>query len=294
MRKHLGALLGLFAVSLAVPSAEAQTIGPFSWQTQPYCNAVSITLVQVGAHYQLIGTDNLCGAGTAPLTGTAVLAGGSAVFGFTVALPSGKSAHLTASIDLATISGSWSDADGNTGTFAFGGSAGGATRPEPAAASSITVAQFSPAVYAGPGSAATVSRSDHDHDSRYYTKAQSDARVVLAGFSSSVTTHDITAPVAVRSVTITAPGAGTLVATGVTSIIDGTAAEYSCSVGTSGGYELDHAQFVNLATPVATITTVRHLPVSAGAHTVAMFCDTTGAGSGLAVRPKLSVLFVPN
>lgn len=69
--------------------AGAQILGSFSWQMQPYCNVVTFTVIQQGALYQLAGTDSLCGGGSAPVTGTAVLAGGNVALGFTVSLSSG-------------------------------------------------------------------------------------------------------------------------------------------------------------------------------------------------------------
>lgn len=200
-------LLGLVTLFVAAPVvATAQVIGTFSWQTQPYCNAITVTVIQQGALYQLTGTDNLCGAGTAPVTGTAVPVGSNVVFGITAALPTGRAAHLSATISLATLSGTWSDADGNTGGFAFGASAAGAARPTPASASAITVNQFAPTVYAGPGVATTVARSDHDHDARYYTQAQVDARQPEVVFSAFLSPPTIDLTGNPRSVTTTRPG----------------------------------------------------------------------------------------
>lgn len=174
-RRSLG-LLGVVAVVLALPTvATAQVIGTFAWQTQPYCNAITVTVIQQGGLYQLTGTDNLCGAGTAPITGTAVPAGANVVFGITAALPSGRATHVSATISLGTLSGTWSDADGNTGPFVFGANVAGSPRPVPASSTAITVNQFSPTVYAGTGAATTLSRSDHVHDDRYYTRSESDA-----------------------------------------------------------------------------------------------------------------------
>lgn len=170
--------LAAAAVVAAVTAANAQVIGTFSWQTQPYCNVVTVTVVQQGGMYQLAGNDALCGAGAAPVTGTAIPTGTGVAFGFVAALPSGRAAHISASITLGTLSGTWTDADGNTGPFVFGAATAGAPRPAPLPATAITVNQFSPSVYGGTGSAATVSRSDHDHDTRYYTKPTSDALFV--------------------------------------------------------------------------------------------------------------------
>lgn len=202
------ALLLVCAIGAVCPAAAtAQVIGTFTWQTQPYCNVVTVQVIQQGPLYQLIGTDSLCGAGTAPVTGTAVPAGGNVVFGMTAALPTGRAAHLSATISLATLSGTWNDADGNNGVFAFGAAAAGAARPAPASVSAITVNQFAPTVYAGSGSATTVARSDHDHDARYYTKAESDATraEVLFSAGSAVTTADFSSN-SVRTVTTTRAG----------------------------------------------------------------------------------------
>ncbi len=131
--------------------------------------------------YRLVGADNLCGAGSAPATGTAVVTGAGVAFGVAVALPSGRTAHLSATVSLAGLSGTWTDADANSGAFVFGpGSGAGASRPAPAAAAAITSAQLSSTIFAGTGSATTISRSDHSHDDRYYTEAETDARIAAA------------------------------------------------------------------------------------------------------------------
>ncbi|MEZ5475912.1 MAG: hypothetical protein R3E72_13050 [Steroidobacteraceae bacterium] len=151
----------------AAGSASAQVIGTFAWQTQPFCNVLAITIVQQGALFQLTGQDTLCGAGTAPVVGTAVVAGSNVVMGLTVSLPSGRAEHLSATVALTNVSGTWADADGHSGPFAFGASTGGSARPAPTTAALITSAQLSPAIFGGTGAAATVARSDHDHDTRY-------------------------------------------------------------------------------------------------------------------------------
>lgn len=192
--KHRHKMVWLAAACVAAWTATpagAQTVGTFAWQTQPHCNVLTITVIQQGGLYQLTGSDNLCGAGVAPLTGTAVPSGAGVAFGVTVALPTGRAAHLSATISLGTLSGSWSDADGNSGPFVFGASITAAPRPAPAPATAITVAQLSSSVYGGTGAATTLSRSDHLHDDRYYTQSQIDgqsaARVIALGFLTSAT-----------------------------------------------------------------------------------------------------------
>ncbi len=97
--------LAAIAVAAAVSVSDAQVIGTFSWRTQPYCNIVTVTVIQQGGVYQLVGADNLCGTGTAPITGTAVPTGAGVAFGFSAALPTGGTAHLSATISLANSVG---------------------------------------------------------------------------------------------------------------------------------------------------------------------------------------------
>ena len=179
VRKILMILMVAGWVCLSAAPAAAQVIGSFSWQMQPFCNVLTLTVVQAGPVYQLIGTDNLCGVGVAPVGGSAVPGPGGATvaMGLTVSMPSGRSAQVTATISLATLSGTWSDADGRSGSFVFGAASGGPPRPEPTGSSTIVVSQLSPTVYEGTGSATTLARSDHVHDGRYYTMAQIDTRV---------------------------------------------------------------------------------------------------------------------
>lgn len=111
--------------------ASAQVLGTFSWQTQPHCNVLTVTVIQQGARFQLVGTDDLCGAGTGIVTGTAVPAGAGVLFGMTVANPNGGTAHLSATISMAGLSGTWKSGGGMSGSFVFGGAAAGTPRPTP-------------------------------------------------------------------------------------------------------------------------------------------------------------------
>lgn len=174
MRKSVPALL-CACIVLAAASASAQVIGTFTWQTQPHCNRISVVIAQQGGVYQLAGTDDLCGAGTAAVTGTAVPTAGGVAMGLTIAYPGGQAAHLSSSVLLPSASGTWTDADGHTGGFILGAATNGTPRPTPASAGSIGVTQLSPGVYGGNGSATTLSHSDHTHDARYYTKPEVDA-----------------------------------------------------------------------------------------------------------------------
>ena len=139
MSRSLRALL-VFALVLAVPgSVRAQTIGTFRWQLQPFCNAITVTVVQQGGNYQLDGYDDQCGAPQrAPVVGVGTPnPDGTIGFGIhIVTVPGGAIVGVDARISIATIAGTWRDSSGNTGTFAFNGSAGGHPRP-PASASTI-------------------------------------------------------------------------------------------------------------------------------------------------------------
>lgn len=131
-------VLVLLGVVLFGSRSEAQVIGVFTWQTQPFCNRVAITITQQGGLYQLTGLDDQCGAGSAPVYGTAVATATGVNLGFSVALGTGRTSHLAAVVSLATVSGTWGDGDGNVGTFAFNGTAtGGGARPGPAALSAL-------------------------------------------------------------------------------------------------------------------------------------------------------------
>jgi hypothetical protein len=128
--------VGLGVVFAAPGQAHAQRLGSFSWQLQPYCNRVTVTIVQDGGLYTLDGYDDQCGEPhRAPLVGVATPnPDGSIGFGLNIVSPAGESIPVQARISIATLSGTWVDANGNGGTFAFGAASGGPARPGPAPA----------------------------------------------------------------------------------------------------------------------------------------------------------------
>ena len=136
MRPIVHWLVVVIAVGLlSSRSASAQTIGTFRWQLQPFCNAVTVTVVQNGGVYTLDGFDDQCGAGQrAPLVGVATPnPDGTIGLGLQiVTVPGGKHVGVDARIDLGSLGGPWSDSAGNSGTFAFNGQAAGSPRPAPA------------------------------------------------------------------------------------------------------------------------------------------------------------------
>ena len=121
------------ALWLAAP-ASAQPLGSYRWQLQPYCNIITVAVVQQGGQYQLDGHDDQCGATVrAGVVGLAFQnPNGTIGFGLTiVTAPGGTPVHVDATIAIATLSGSWTDSSGNSGTFTFtpGAGTGGGPRP---------------------------------------------------------------------------------------------------------------------------------------------------------------------
>lgn len=143
------ALTALCMTLLAASGASAQVFGTFSWQMQPYCNIVTLTITQIPGGYTIDGNDNQCGVG-GKLAGAAGMAllnpDGTVGLEFTiVTAPSGKAVHVSASINPANGSGPWTDSVGNTGNFALGSPGSGSPRPFPASgigASVITTTEI--------------------------------------------------------------------------------------------------------------------------------------------------------
>lgn len=136
-RRHAVHALAVAAVAaLAATPASAQPLGTFRWQLQPYCNVITVTVVQQGTQYQIDGTDDECGATQkGSVVGLAYPnPDGSIGFGLvTVVAPSGAPIHTNATINQQTLSGTWRDSAGHTGAFVFtsGAGTGGSLRPSP-------------------------------------------------------------------------------------------------------------------------------------------------------------------
>ena len=118
--------------------AHAQPLGTFRWQLRPYCNVVSLAVVQEHGLYRLEGTDDQCGNGRdlASVTGLAFPnPDGTIGFGVTiVTAPGGLPVHVDAAITLATLGGTWRDSTGASGAFVFAPNGGNGGNPRPAAA----------------------------------------------------------------------------------------------------------------------------------------------------------------
>jgi len=133
MRFLLTGVLALVATALPA-LATAQSLGTFTWQLQPFCNRVTVTLVQQGASYTIDGFDDQCGAAQrAPVLGGATVnPDGSVTVGFATVVGGGTvSVHVNARVTLPSASGTWQDSIGNTGNFVLSGAATGSPRPLP-------------------------------------------------------------------------------------------------------------------------------------------------------------------
>lgn len=125
-------LAAIIALSAAPASSSAQSLGTFRWQTQPYCNVMTVTVAQQGDHYLVDGTDEQCGAAQkAAVQGLAFLnPDGTIGFGLNVVTsPGGGPLHVDATISLATLGGTWRDSAGRAGAFVFGPGAPGLPPP---------------------------------------------------------------------------------------------------------------------------------------------------------------------
>jgi hypothetical protein len=124
------ALLSTFAVA---GTASAQSLGTFRWQTQPYCNVLTVSVTVSGQAYRLEGTDDGCGSTTASVIGMAYpKADGSVGVGLTLVSPGAVALHLDATIvPAAGFNGSWADSAGRSGTWLLtaGAVTGGSPRP---------------------------------------------------------------------------------------------------------------------------------------------------------------------
>ncbi|MGD9905886.1 MAG: hypothetical protein AB7U83_20630 [Vicinamibacterales bacterium] len=129
-----GFLTAMAIVIGGATSASAQVFGTFSWQMQPYCNTVTLTLTSVTGNFTLDGSDDMCGAAKkGSASGIGVFnPDGTVGLNFTIVLPTGNTVAVATSVSPANGQGTWSDDAGNSGTFAFFGATPGLpVRPGP-------------------------------------------------------------------------------------------------------------------------------------------------------------------
>ena len=295
----------------SAPAAQAQPLGVFRWQLLPYCNVLTVAVVQGGGQYHVDGTDDLCGGSRkASVVGLAFPnPDGSIGFGLTtVTAPGGAPIHIDAVISVASVSGTWRDSGGNAGSFLFTPGAGqpGSPRRVPAggiAPGSITASHLAPgaigASQLGPNS---VSSSQIVNGSVTTADLQAAPRVAfVAGEQASGLDHDMTvlpAHALMRAVTITAPSGGT-VAVHVSGYIEFFTAgrdHATCSITTALSVDQTHAIAAAedggrsvLAMPFAG---VRAFVIPAGPFTANLYCQAD-AGIVTINDTSMTAVFVP-
>ena len=303
------AFLLLAGSMLSVVPAVAQPLGAFRWQLQPYCNIVTVAVVQQGGQYLLDGTDDQCGAAqAASVRGMAFQnPNGSIGFGLTIGTaPGGTTVHVDATISIASLGGTWRDSAGNSGTFVFtpGGSVGGGPRPVPSgglAPASVTTIQVA---------AGAITNA----------KLSADAVNGSTIADGSITTADLAAPpilmatpmpagavinlgfnwATVRSLTLTirAPGQVLVNASGVFELVGSGNIRAECAI-LSGANPNPGEQLLTVVAPLngASATTfagARVYPVTPGSFTVNLACNGGVLGTVNLWTPALSALFIPS
>jgi len=131
------------ALLVSAPVAAQSVFGTHTWQMQPYCNVVTLTLSSSPGGAQIAGFDNLCGASNqASAVGMASPnASGQVTLNFTIVTsPAARPVHVTAAVDVRTGNGVWTDSGGSSGTMVYGRTSGGLP-PRP-----IPVTQLGPNV----------------------------------------------------------------------------------------------------------------------------------------------------
>ena len=113
------------AILCSAAPVAAQTL---VWQTQPFCNRLTLTLTGTPAGFTVVGTDDGCGAPRkATVTGTIVLNpdGTAGLRVSVVSSEGGRAVDLWATVSTANGSGSWADGAGHSGALALGSYVGG-------------------------------------------------------------------------------------------------------------------------------------------------------------------------
>jgi hypothetical protein len=283
---------------LGAVSASAQTVGPLSWQMQPYCNVVTLTLNSTPAGFTLDGTDDQCGAvDKASAVGLATFnAAGNVTINLTMVLaPTGKAVHVSAVVSPVTGHGNWNDSVGNHGTFAFFGVAPGLPpRPFPASgigASSVTAVEIAPNAITGAniadGSLSSVDLQDAPRAA--FADGPQSVSVPLNDSSSRV----------LRSLTMTIPAAGRVIVNGALSVTipsGGSIDSGWCSITQSTTTESGHlslfgegAAGTQLSFPLGL---TRGFAVTAGSFTVNLVCRVN-LGAGTFSDSSLTATYFP-
>jgi hypothetical protein len=220
---RIAGLLVLAAVASPNAVAQGQTVGTFKWQLLPYCNVLTLTVIQMGGTYTLNGTDDQCGAPTGKASAVGIAfqnPTGSIGMGVTLVTPTGGTpvpVHVDASIVLGSLSGTWRDSTGNSGSFIFTPLAGIPGAPRPVSPSglapgSITAIQLAPSsVGAAQLAPAAVTATALADDSITAAKIADRPRAAISDLGSGYTlsANDGVA----NSLSLTVPSSGKIVVT---------------------------------------------------------------------------------
>jgi hypothetical protein len=297
-------LAGLAA--LVTPTVvPAQSLGTFRWQIQPYCNVLSLSVVQQGGIYVLNGADDQCGAPQqASVVGLAFPnPDGTIGFGLTVVTaPGGAPVHIDATITLAALSGSWRDSAANSGAFVFTPGAGiaGAPRPAPAsglAPGSVTMAALAPgsvgASQLAPGSVGTAAVANGS-----LTRDDLADPTTAYALGGNLNQSLSGVPTVFRFLLIDAPVAGRLIAfaSGNLQLNSAGADTGRCSIviGTDPPDVDDSALILassSDANGVFPFAATRGFTVAAGIHLIRLVCDVPN-GAVIINDPQLTAIFV--
>jgi hypothetical protein len=280
---------------LGATPAAAQSIGTFKWQLLPYCNVLTLTVIQMGGIYTLSGTDDQCGAqsGRASAAGTAFLnPGGTIGMGLAiVTTPGGRPVHVDATINLGSLSGTWRDSEGHTSSYIYTPLAGiaGPPRPTPTGAiapGSITSVEIAAgavgAVHLAPGAVTAAAIADGSITGEKIADGTITAVKIgdrpRAGFVAGDQDLPITTSgVVVRSLVLTAPAAGKVVVTasGTFGALSAFQEIVRCSLTTGQSVDATHvmtySEISNAYNDVPFALT-RGFDVTAGVFTVNLYC----------------------
>ena len=292
---------------MALGTAQAQTtLGTFSWQQQPYCNVITVTVVQDGATYHLDGYDDQCGdTRRASATGLAFTnPDGSIGIGLTLVTNNGGTIgglplHIDATLSLATVSGTWRDSTGQTGpwTFAPNGATSGAPRPLPStggiAANSVSTAALQAAAVTAQKLAPNAVTGAAVANGSLTMADLGDAPQIGASATASIVDlpNDPSGPpVIVRDVIVAVPAVGRIIAIGSGTFFLGPGVADTATCGVSNTLELtpptvgvgETGTNVTLMPFAATAM----FPVSPGTVTIRLLCRAAaGAVQSLRAQP---------
>lgn len=290
--------------TLGASVASAQPLGTFRWQAQPFCNVIEVAVTRQGGVFALDGSDDLCGAPQrGSVFGTALLnAAGTVGFGITiVTAPGAAPVHLSATLVLASLNGTWRDSAGNSGTFVFtpGAGTGGPVRPVPSgglAPASVTTIQLAPAAVGEGHIAPNVVTGANVVNGGLTAADWLDAPRV--SFASGLQSFALTSVAAVvRSITIVAPATGRIIvnASGSLQFFGAGADAGRCSLTTGTVLDTNNVVLGNAATNAVDFmpyAATQGFDVAAGSTTtIHLVCDAI-TGSVAMRNSSLTGFFV--